>query len=516
MVRRRDIKKSDFTQVNDSQSTDTFDFVRNGQNLKISQTELIQALGLTGELQTRGEVAAIPVLRVIASENYIRNILGTRGIAVSVSAQDGVQVGHNFTVDTTGVPIMINEGADSPTFRSFQAGAGINISGSGNIVQISSSEIPATTKTVVVTVIGDFPAPVGDLITLDANTQYFLQNDVSSAFRFQMSSNTVLAGSDANLCQLEYTGIGTMITATDVSFKTGDIRLTANSGTMFDVSSTSGLHNYRSFNVFFDANIMGSFDNMNIVDFEAAEFTAITDGFSFTNNFTVIRYALMAFIMPSGAGTAIDLGTCTCTSFAIENCLSAVSTSGYVLDGALSSGNINTGGLATLTRIVDVGTSTFLNNISSYDSLWEMLQNTSIPDSNSVMLATHGGATLTIGALGTPVIVGATWVTEVDHRFTTTVGGRFTYTGRGKQLSITASITADIATGIDDVSFFVYINGVQITNSRVTREFDAGNPGNMSLIWTDYLDTNDYVELWAQNDDAAVDITIINLTLRID
>lgn len=516
MVRRRDIKKSDFTSVSDSESNDTFDFVRNGQNFKIPQSDLVAALGVTGAIETIGEVTGIPVLRVIGGVNYIRNILGVRGIVASVSPQDGVQVGHNFTVDDTGVPVMINQSAASPTFRSIESGPGINVSGAGDVIQISSSVVPASTKTVTVSTIDDFPANIGGVITLLPDTQYLLQTDVSTSAEFVMGNNTVLSGVDANLCQLEFTGSGTMITATDVSFKTGDIRLTANSGTLFDVSSTTGNHNYRSFNAFIDADTIGTFDNMSIIDFEAAEFTAITDGLTFLNNFTVIRFALISFVMVAGAGTAIDLGTSTCTSFAIENALLALYTTGYLVDGLVDSGNINAGGLATLTRCVNIGTSTPLNNITSYDSQWEMFQNTGIATSTTLMLATHGGAIINIITILTPVIIGPTWTTEVDHRFSTTAGGRFTYTGQGEQLSITASITADIATGIDVVAFYAYINGVQITNSRIEREFDSGNPGNISLVWSEYFDTNDYVELWVQNDGSNVDVEIVNLTLRID
>lgn len=512
---QKDIRKSNFPEVTSSQASDYFDLVRSGQNLKISQANLINDFGATGSLEAKGEITGYPVLDTIGTINYIRNIIGGSGIGVSLSPQDGIQLDHNFTVSKAGAAVMYNESSSSPTFRSLQPGAGINISEAGDIIQISQG-IPVSSKTVLVYAESDFPTPAAGTITLLGDTNYQLQNDVTTANRFIMSQNTVLTGADANLCNLIYTGVGTMISATDVDFKLADIALTASNGTMFDCSSSGGSNTNRNFNCFFTADEIGTYDNFSITQFETCGFVATTDGISFANNFNVIRFSIISFQMIGGAGNAIDLGTATATTFAIENALFVISTTGVVLTGATSSANINANGLGTVTRAYQIGTSSILNNISQYDALWEMFQNNFIPDSKTLALATHGGATLTIGGIATPVIIGATWTTEFDHRFTTTVGGRFTYVGKGDELSLSASITADIALGIDNVSFFVYINGVQQTNSRVTREFDAGNPGNISLLWAMALDTNDYVEIWVQNDDAAVNVIIVSATLRID
>lgn len=513
---QKDIRKSSFPETTASQASDYFDLVRSGQNLKISQANLINDFGTTGTLSTRGEITGTPVLHQVATDNFIRNIVDGPGITASLSPQDGIKLSHNFTVSKAGVALMINETALSPTVRSINAGAGINVSAVDDEITIAQATLPVSSKTILVYTESDFPTPVAGVITLAGDTEYQLQTDVSTANRFVMGDTTVLSGADANLCTLTYTGSGTMITALDNNFKIADITLSAASGTMFDVSSTTGAHINRNFNCFFIADSLGNFDNYYIAQFETCGFTATTQGMTFTNNFAVIRFATISYVMIGGAGTAIDLGTATATTFAIDGALFIVSTTGYILDGATSSANINTNGLGTITRSYQTGTSTILNNISAYDALWEMFQNNFIPNSKTLNMVTHGGATITIGAAATPVIIGATWATEVSHRFSNTVGGRFTYIGKGEELSITASITADIATGIDDVSFFVYINGVQQANSRVTREFDAGNPGNISMVWYSSLSTNDYVEIWVQNDDAAVNVIIVNAALRID
>lgn len=516
MTRRRDIKKSDFVLVDSSESNDTFDLVRNGQNLKIKQSSLISDFGVSGPLVVRGESTATPVLTVIASVNYIRNILGGSGINVALSAQDGVEISHNFTADSTGVPVLINTGSDSPTVRSIQAGSGISVSGAGGIIQVSSTGVPASSKTIIVYDISDFPTPVGDLITLADETEYRLENDISSAYRFLLGTNTVLSGADDYLIELEYTGIGTMITVVDDTVKIKDIYLSCASATMFDVSSSTGAHVFRMFNCRGLCDNVGTFDNLQSMQWHDVNFEAVyTQGVELSGTFYVVLFDTLSLQMPSGTGNGINLGTAVITYFTIDKAVIAVSTSGYSMSGLANSGNIASDGLGVVFNSRNFGTAAPTDNIFPTDDRWEFSLNVEVPNSYDTVLATHGGATIAIATAATPVIVGATWTEQVASRFTTTAGGRWTYTGKGASVEITASVTADIVTASDSVTFFFYLNGVQITASAVSRTFSAGSPGNISMVWEEYLDTSDYLELWVQNDDTNVDVIIVNATMRI-
>lgn len=517
MTRKRDVKKSDFTTLESTEPGDYFDFTRSNQNYKIELTNLQASMGVSGELQTLGEATATPVLRIIAGVNYIRNVLGHRGISVATSPQDGIQIGHNFTVDTTGVPIMINEGADSPTIRSVEAGNGINVSGSGGIMQIALSEIPASSKTVIVYDINDFPDPdliETDLIILEDDTEYKLQNDVSSVYRYQMGSNTLLSGADANMVNLEYTGTGTMLTISDVNCKIKDIRLICATGTLHEVSSTTGLHRFQHFDGNCICYDMGTVDNMRLVYFDNVNYQVENNGVVFSGNIYTCILNLVAIYIAGGTGNAIDLGTAVFDIFQLNQAFANVNSTGYAVTGALDSANIAVDGLGTIENSRQFGTADSLNNISPFDDRWEMTHNANVPNSMSVMLATNAGVTVDLGTTN-PNIIGATWLTHTDHRFDTVIGGRWTYTGKGMDAAITATISADLALATDNISFYIYKNGTQITESRVTREFTAGNPGNVSIIWDEYLVTGDYLELWVSNDDTNVDMDILNATMRI-
>lgn len=511
----KDIKKSKFVEVLSAEQNDRFDFTRGAQNLAINFTNLAASLGVSGTLASLGEITAIPVLKQIAGINYIRSILAGSGIAVDVSAQDGIEISHNFTVDGGGVAVMINEGSSSPVFRSFVGGTGINVSGSGNTIQIATSGVAVSTKTVIVYSIDDFPVPVAGVITLLDDTEYQLQNDISTANRFIFGDGTVLSGSDGALITLEYTGTGAMLTAADKDIKITDLILTCSSGTLFNVTSSTGLHIFRHYNGSVNCQDVGLLDNLFICYFFNLIFNISGDGFTFTNNTTVFLMDTISINIPSGTGNGFTLGTATFSSFTLDKVLFNISTSGYEISGLAGSGNINAGGLGVINNTKSFGTSTFSDNISPYDDRWEAQLNSNIINSFDLMLATHGGATIVIATAATPVIVGATWTTEDAHRFTGTAGGRWTYVGKGTHVSVTASISADIATATDNVSFFLYLNGGQIANSQVTRSFSAGSIGNVVMIWDVELATNDYLELWVQNDDTNVNVNIDTIKMRI-
>lgn len=511
----KDIKKSKFVEVLTAEQTDRFDFTRGTQNLAISFTNLAASLGVSGTLASLGEITAIPVLKQIAGVNYIRSLLAGSGIAVDVSPQDGIKISHNFTVDNGGVPVMINEGSSSPIFRSIIGGTGINVAGSGNEIQISNTEIPESTQTIVVYSIDDFPAPVAGVITLAADTEYKVQNDISSSNRFVLSDKTILGGADGWLTTLEYTGAGSMLTATDADVSIKEIYLSCPSGTLYNISSTTGYHRFKHINGNVDALNIGNLDNLGYVYCYNVVYFLTGNGFTFSNNFAIVLIDTCGITIDSGTGNGFTLGTATFDFFTIDKGLVNVNTTGYVISGLAASANINTGGLGVVVNSKNFGTSIVSDNITSYDDLWEAQLNSRLINSFDLCLATHAAATIAIAAAATPVIVGATWLEEDTHRFTVAVGGRFTYTGKGTHVSVTASISADIALASDNVSFFLYKNSVQITNSRAQRYFTAGSIGNLVLIWDIELATNDYLELWVQNDDTNVDVNIAKIILRI-
>lgn len=138
------VRQSDFEALTSITPGSYFGFFYNGYNYKISYANFISGLGVTGTIVQDGAVTGTPVLDVSGTVNNIRNLENGTGIACSVSAENGITVAHNFTVNATGSPLMLNTTALSPTFVSLVAGTGITLTAANSTITITNA--PAVAK----------------------------------------------------------------------------------------------------------------------------------------------------------------------------------------------------------------------------------------------------------------------------------------------------------------------------------------------------------------------------------
>lgn len=132
-------KKSQFVQQTSVLPGSYLDYVVNGTNYKISYNDFVTNLGVTGSIVQEGSVTGTPVLDVDGSINNIRNLENGPGISTAVSPENGITISHNFTVNTDGLPVLLNPTADSPTIASIVAGSGIAVTAVNTAgIQISS------------------------------------------------------------------------------------------------------------------------------------------------------------------------------------------------------------------------------------------------------------------------------------------------------------------------------------------------------------------------------------------
>jgi hypothetical protein len=134
------VKQSEFTAQTSILSGSYLGFFVNGYNYKITYDNFLSGLGVTGTIQQDGAVTGTPVLDIQGTDNFIRNLEDGAGIVTNVSAENGIEIAHNFTVNTTGEPLMQNIAAASPTFVSLVGGAGIAVTTSGQTIEIASTE----------------------------------------------------------------------------------------------------------------------------------------------------------------------------------------------------------------------------------------------------------------------------------------------------------------------------------------------------------------------------------------
>ena len=141
MVNRAEgVKQSDFTAQTSIPAGSYLGFFASGYNYKITYENFIGTLGVTGTIAQDGNVSATPVLDVQGTINYIRNIEDGYGIVANVSAENGITLSHNFTVDTTGEAIMQSPATASPTFVSIVGGLGITVTTVDATIVIEANE----------------------------------------------------------------------------------------------------------------------------------------------------------------------------------------------------------------------------------------------------------------------------------------------------------------------------------------------------------------------------------------
>lgn len=132
------VRQSQFIEETSIPAGSSLGFFNNGYNYQITYANFLSGLGVTGSIAQDGDPAGVPVLDIQGTVNYIRNLEAGSGVSINVSAQNGIEIEHNFTVDSTGEPLMQDVGDPSPTFVSLVAGTGINIVTSGTTIQISN------------------------------------------------------------------------------------------------------------------------------------------------------------------------------------------------------------------------------------------------------------------------------------------------------------------------------------------------------------------------------------------
>jgi hypothetical protein len=194
------IKKSNFI-ANGTTPIDgssTFDFVKNGQNVRISFDNFLAQLGTTGALQQEGPGTATPVLDDQGTIKGIRNLEDGSGVTASVSGQNGITLDHNFTANAVGVPILQSETLASPIIASLIAGANTTIVNSSGAITISTTAAASNDIEVQIADLSDLPAPSGTVISIGSASASGFTN-----LRFQgsvdISPNTLAI---VGLCQI--------------------------------------------------------------------------------------------------------------------------------------------------------------------------------------------------------------------------------------------------------------------------------------------------------------------------
>ena len=519
MTQAQGRRKSVFPGLDNIPSDATLDFVSNGVNYKIPLAGFLSALSVTGSIVQDGDVTGTPVLDVQGAVNNIRNLEtdSNSGLRFSVSAENGVYAELDAQSTGTGVPVLQTDN----TIRKILAGSGIAVAASNGDVVISTTTVPGATRVVVVNVLADFPSPVGGVIPLVADTIYFINDLVDiNANTFSLASNTVMLGLSASVTGIVSSATGTLfLNAGGFENDIGNISVNAPNCTIVGVTTGGGvadvfMHGMDIKSCVTAANINSAF----LFRFEGNGIDLCSaDAFIFSGACTLVNVAT-AFILDF-TGTAFDLGTATFDRFNVD-VMQIVSPSGsnIILDGVVSSGNINSGGTGDMSEIVVNGTFTDSTTIISGDTRWDFADNNFIADSHTDgLLSMQANATNSvITVAGTAVLVAGTWVVEDTGKMTGTIGGRLTYDAQREiSLPITASLTvAPVAGPTQTIGVYVAVNGTIVANSKRSASLASGSSASVTVPWSSTLMTGDYVEMFVSNDSDTNDVLVSSAVLR--
>ena len=250
MDRSQGRKISDFVTKSTVEAGGYLDYIVNGSNFKISYTNFVSGLGVTGTIVQEGAVTGTPVLDVNGTVNNIRNIENGSGVNANVSSENGIVLSHNFTANADGLPILLNATAASPTIASIVAGSGISVTAvNTNGIQITSiadainaqvsmhSNSTATTISTTSTpvkVAGTFVSGSASSFTVDTTGKLTYTGSTTTTVHLTASVTLGVVGTNQDLA-VHLAKNGTVISAAKIS-RLVSASDTANVGVFYNVS----------------------------------------------------------------------------------------------------------------------------------------------------------------------------------------------------------------------------------------------------------------------------------------
>ena len=523
--RSQGIKKSNFTAQTSIPADASFDYVSGSSNYKITYTNLLTSLGVSGTLQQEGSGTALPILDDQGTVKGIRGLEVGNGLEASVSGTNGISIASGITQDTVGLPILQDIATSTPNAVSLSSGTGIEFNTSNGNITITATGATADTKRVTIRVASDFPTPVADVITLADDTEYFLDGAIDIGNdRFVMGTNCIIKGYATSISSITSTTTGDLFTlSSGQTVRLADFAVTAASARIFN-GVGGGFEDLFLYQFTINScTTVGAFSNWYSFFWEKGAAVSFTSPLSFSGACTICIFDFVSCI--TGYTTAVDLGTATFNNLTISRCaFNYASATNHVIVAA-NGANVNSGFKGRLLyNNFNVGATNIVTNFASGDVLWDSIGNLNLPSTARDLHAYMQTPTTTTisggsGDAGNPIIIngGTSWVTDRDQQFTSTTGGRFTYNGtEDTGFLISAGISGTAASASAEFAFYIAKNGTIITGSKTSRDFNSGSPGSPtpSIIITT-LATGDYVELFIENLDNTqnFDTELLNFTI---
>jgi hypothetical protein len=357
----------------------------------------------------------------------------------------------------------------------------------------------------------DFPAASGGVITLSSGTVYEVNGTIMLTSKINLNGSW-LTGVDAVNDKLIYTpSSGELFTGSNG----GNIRnlsltaLTAGAK-LFNLDAAGGAKNFVIQNCY-----MLGCDNVGLIKGfgGTVAFFYNTNGITFENNFNLMLTNMLwdvtnknTFEKYTGTFSLIQKLAGDIATSSANNAI------GMDVSGITS---LQTGELKT---VLFTGNGT--NVLGTFSSKWEV-ESAGLPtekdavSSGNIYVSTP--ATTLFAAMNTPVKVSGTTTAASLFRVTAPTSNRLAYTGtKTRTFQVICSLSMLAASSNRSYSFYISKNGSLLPESKQFLKLGSNaDRGTVTLSCMVSMNTNDYVEVWVENNSDNSSLTVETLNLAI-
>ncbi|MBK7557527.1 MAG: hypothetical protein IPI54_04125 [Chitinophagaceae bacterium] len=362
----------------------------------------------------------------------------------------------------------------------------------------------------------DLPAPVAGVITLVAGITYEINGTIFMTNKINLNG-CYLVGKDANNDKLIYTpASGELITGT----KGGTMK----NLTLAAITAGSKLFNLdmgSTENLIFRDNIVGNCKDVGLVKGGYIVFFSVIN---YSGNLNGITYQdINHLLIDNTAWFSSNYNTYEkfTGNFEMIEKLGGfshgLSANGAILLDVSGIISITTGASLKNTNIICTGTTV----LGSFSNKWEvesMGLNTEKDDVASGNLYVSSIANTTFSAVNTPAKILGTTTAASLFRVTSPVNNRLAYTGtKTRRFQVLCSLTCSQTSSDREYSFYIYKNGVKISeSSQKIKLVNVTDQESVTISCTTSMSPNDYLEVWAENNSntTALRVETFNLAIK--
>lgn len=384
---------------------------------------------------------------------------------------------------------------------------------------IPPQPFPGTTE---IATRSDLPAAQGGIIYLGTGEWKLTGHVDLQGDRIVFTDDAILRGTSSETASLTSTGLpaGQALLSSAYDLPMQDIQITAPAGTKaVDLVATDANRalDWRAVN-FVDTNEIGRISGYSNFVMESSAFIN-AGGMTFEGTIGTIAFSTCLFTLPTGPGIT---GLTIPAGLTISRRFRIIYSSFVVLAGNTGINFSTSASVPNESYILDTlnfsGGGTYLAGVLHSDNKARHENCRGVPNSGAVgHMTMSGNATVTdIISQGVAVKVAGTTVGEpITQQFTHTEG-RLTYSGsrtRPFRVTITATMSAP-ANNV--IGLYAAQNGNVVLNSENYTTANAGGRAENAQAQTVLqLATGDFVEAYVENDSAANDITVQQMSMII-